>query len=54
MVRNEAKGRLLRSRHRSHLLGVTSSGRRDPRICLRVGRPPNTSLIDVEPKKVKI
>jgi hypothetical protein len=27
------------------------SGRRDPRSCLVIGRPPKTSLIDVEPKR---
>jgi hypothetical protein len=26
-------------------------GRRDPRVCLGVGRPPKTPLVDVEPKK---
>jgi hypothetical protein len=31
--------------------GGTSSGRRDPRLCLGIGRTPKTPLIDVEPKK---
>jgi hypothetical protein len=29
----------------------TQSGRRDIRLCLGIGRPPNTTLIDVEPKR---
>jgi hypothetical protein len=36
---------------RSRLLRETPLGRRDPRICLGVGRPPNTLLVDVEPKR---
>ena len=31
--------------------GGTPSGRRDPRVCLRIGRPPRTPLNDVEPKR---
>jgi hypothetical protein len=27
------------------------SGRRDPRVCLSVGRPSKTPLVDVEPKR---
>jgi hypothetical protein len=33
------------------LLGGTSSRRRDPRVCLGVGRPPKTSPDDVETKR---
>ena len=49
-VHNGAEG-LLRSRPRSHLLGGIPSGRRDPRACLGVDRPPKTPLIDVETKR---
>jgi hypothetical protein len=45
------EGLLLRSRLRSRLPGGTPSGRRDPRVCLGVGRPPKTPLVDVEPKR---
>ena len=31
--------------------GGTPSGRRDPRVCLGIGRPPNTPLDDVESKR---
>jgi hypothetical protein len=48
MVRDGAECRLLRSRPRSCLPGGTPSGRRDPRVCLGVGRPPKTPLVDVE------
>jgi hypothetical protein len=50
-VRDSAEDRLLHSRPRSRLPGGTSSGRRDLRVCLSVGMPPNTSLVDVEPKR---
>ena len=50
-VRSGAKGLLLRSRPRSRLPGGTPLGRRDPRVCLGVGRPPKTPLVDVEPKR---
>jgi hypothetical protein len=50
-VRDGTEGRLLRRRPRSRLPGWTPSGRRDPRVCLGVGRPPKTSLVDVEPKR---
>jgi hypothetical protein len=50
-VRDGAKGHLLRSRPRSHLSGGTPSGRRDPSVCLGVGRPSKTPLVDVEPKR---
>jgi hypothetical protein len=33
------------------LPGGPPSGRRDPRLCLGIGRPPKTPLIDVEPKR---
>jgi hypothetical protein len=26
-------------------------GRRDPRVCLEIGRPPKTPLYDVEPER---
>jgi hypothetical protein len=42
---------LLRSRPRSRLPGETPSGRRDPRVCIGVSRPPKTPLVDVEPKR---
>jgi hypothetical protein len=51
IVRDGAEGLLLCSRPRSRLLGGTPSGRRDPRVCLGVGRPPKTPLIDVKPKR---
>jgi hypothetical protein len=50
-VRDGVDGRLLRSRPRSRLPGRTPSGRRDPIVRLGVGRPPKTSLFDVEPKR---
>jgi hypothetical protein len=46
-VRDGTEHRLLRSRPRTHLLGGISSGRRDPRLCLSVSRPPKTPLVDV-------
>jgi hypothetical protein len=48
MVRDGAEGLLLRSRPRSRLLGGTPLGRKDPRVCLGIDRPPNTPLVDVE------
>lgn len=48
-VRDGAKG-LLNSRSRSRLSRGTLSGRRDPMVCLGVGRTPKTLLVDVEPK----
>jgi hypothetical protein len=50
-VRDDVEGRLLHYRHRSRLSGATPSGRRDPRVCFGVDRPPKTSLVDVEPKR---
>jgi hypothetical protein len=50
-VRDGAEGLLPRSRPRSRLPGGTPSGRRDRRVCLGVGRPPKTPLVDVEPKR---
>jgi hypothetical protein len=47
-TRNGAEGRLIRSRPRSRLLGGTPSGRRDPRVCLGVGRPPKMLLVNIE------
>jgi hypothetical protein len=49
-VRDGVEG-LLRSRPRSRLPGGTPSGRRDHRVCLGIGRPPKTSLVDVELKR---
>jgi hypothetical protein len=42
---------LLLSRPRYSLPGGAPSGRRDCRVCLGVGRPPKTPLVDVEPKR---
>jgi hypothetical protein len=52
-VRDDAESRLLRSRPRSRLPGGTLSGRRDSRVCLGIGKPPKTPLVDVEPKRDK-
>jgi hypothetical protein len=52
-VRDGTEG-LLRNRPRSRLPGGTPSERRDCRVCLGIGRPPKTPLVDVEPKRVKI
>ena len=41
---------LLHRKSRSRLPGGTPLGRRDPRVCLDVGRPPKASLVDVEVK----
>jgi hypothetical protein len=51
MVRNGAKSRILRSRPRSRLPGGTPSERRDPRVCISVGRPPKMPVVDIEPKR---
>jgi hypothetical protein len=51
-VHDGTKG-LFRSKSRSRLLGGTPSGRRDPRVCFDVGRPPKTPLFDIEPKRCK-
>jgi hypothetical protein len=48
---HDGEGHLLCSRPRFRLAGGTLSVRRDLRLCLRVGRPPKTLLVDVEPKK---
>jgi hypothetical protein len=50
-VREGVEGLLLHSRPRSRLPRGTLSGRRDPRVCLGVDRPPKTPLVDVEPKR---
>jgi hypothetical protein len=50
-VHDGAEGLLLRNRPRSRLPGGTTSGRRDTRVCLGVGRPPKTPLVDVELKR---
>jgi hypothetical protein len=50
-VRDDAEGLLLHSRYRSRIPGGTSSGRRDPRVCLGIGRPPKTSLVNIEPTR---
>lgn len=46
-----AESRILCSRPRSRLPRGTLSERRDPRMCLGFGRPPNTSLVDVESER---
>jgi hypothetical protein len=51
MVHDGAEGLLLHSRPRSRFLKGTPSGRRDCRVCLGIGRPPKTPLVDVEPKR---
>jgi hypothetical protein len=51
IVRDGAEGHLLCSRPRSRLPGGTPSSRRDPRVCLSIGRPPKTPLVDEEPKR---
>jgi hypothetical protein len=35
----------------SYLSEATSSGSRDPRVCLSVGRSLKTSLVDIKPKR---
>jgi hypothetical protein len=50
-VRDSAEGRLVRSRPRSCLPGGTSLGRRDPRVCIDVGKPSKTPLVGIEPKR---
>jgi hypothetical protein len=32
-------------------LDLTSSGRKDPRVCLAIDRPPKTPLVNVEPNR---
>jgi hypothetical protein len=54
MAYDGAECRLLRSIPRSHLPGGTSSRRRDPKVCLGIDRPPNTSLVDVELKRFEV
>jgi hypothetical protein len=51
MVRDGVED-LLRSRLRSRLQGGTPSERKDPMVCLGVGRPPKTPIVDVDPKRV--
>jgi hypothetical protein len=53
MVRDGADGLLLRSSPRSRLPRGTTPGRRDTRVCLGVGRPPKTPLVDVELKRAE-
>jgi hypothetical protein len=50
-VRDGAEGLLLHRRPRSRLPEGTPSRRRDPRVCLGVGKPPKTPLVDIEPKR---
>jgi hypothetical protein len=50
-VHDGVEGLLLRSRPTSHLLRGAPSGRRDPKVCLGVGRLPKTSLVDIESKR---
>jgi hypothetical protein len=45
-VHDDTKGRLLRNRLKSCLLGGTPSWRRYPRVCLAVGKPPKMLLVD--------
>jgi hypothetical protein len=52
-VHDGVERRLLRNRPRYCLSGGTSSGRRDPMVCLGVSRPSKTPLVDVEPKRGK-
>jgi hypothetical protein len=51
MVRDGAEDCLLCSRPRSRLPGGTPSERTDARVCLGIGRPPKTPLVDVEPRR---
>jgi hypothetical protein len=48
-VRDGVEHCLLCSRPRSRHLGP--SGRRDPRLCLGIDRPPKTSLVEIEPNR---
>jgi hypothetical protein len=52
-VCDDVEGRVLRShsRPRSRLPRGTPSGRRDLMMCLGVGRPPKTSLVNVKLKR---
>jgi hypothetical protein len=50
-IHDGAEGRFLHSIPRFLLSGRTLSGRRELRVCLGVGRPPKTPLIDVEPTR---
>jgi hypothetical protein len=50
-VHNGTEGCLLCRRPRSHLPEGTPLERRDPRVCLGIGRPPKTLLVDVGPKR---
>jgi hypothetical protein len=51
MVHDGAEDCLLCSRPRSRLPGWTPSERRDTRVCLGIGRPSKTPLVDVEPRR---
>jgi hypothetical protein len=50
-VRDGGESLFLRNRPRSRLPGGNPSGRRDPRVCLGIGKPPKMPLVDVEPKR---
>jgi hypothetical protein len=50
-VHDGTEGLLLRNRLRSCLQGGTPSERRDPRVCVGIGRPAKMPLVDVEPKR---
>jgi hypothetical protein len=50
-VHDGAEDRFFRSRPRSRLSRGTMSARRDLRVCLGVGRPPKTYLVEVETKR---
>jgi hypothetical protein len=50
-VRDGVELLLLCSRPRSRLPGGIPSGRRYPRVCLGIWRPPKTHLVDIELKR---
>jgi hypothetical protein len=50
-IRDGVESHLLRSRPKSRLLWGIPSGRRHPRMCLHIGKPPKTSLVDIETKR---
>jgi hypothetical protein len=50
-IRDDVEGLLLHCRPRSRLPKGTPSGRRDPRVCLSIDRPPKTPLVDIESKR---
>jgi hypothetical protein len=50
-VRNDTESLFLHNIPRSRLPGQIPSGKKDPRLCLGIGRPPKTHLVDIEPKR---